>query len=289
MLQRTCCGTSLYRPGVDGEMIDVVTLFPPLLAVALAAGPGLDGLREEVHGSDGASDDAADSDDDDDFDLGCIFLCADEDDGPGATSGGHGPGWSIRPFAAFPYADLSSNYDPGTRADLLRTRTRAVLISAQAEGSYLTSGIWRATGGVRVQSVYRMGLATRWSYLSEHTLDHLWIGTAHIEGLVVRSPRIHATVAVGPQFFFDPVGALNETGGNAYGADAQIRVDALPVRPLALSICGGAGFLGRAPTWQVRAQAGVMLARVEILGGYEHMQVGKVALSGPVFGLRLWI
>ena len=40
---------------------------------------------------------------------------------------------------------------------------------------------------------------------------------------------------------------------------------------------------------RARASVGVMLWRMELYGGYEHTQVGRVGMGGPMVGLRLWL
>lgn len=252
---------------------------------AQAGGGRLDSVRDEVRGSDSGSSGSSDDDDDDD---GFFFWADDDDDtSDGSTS-----------TASRAWANYHVPYHRGLTGGLTLARTENDLEGETphrfsgrlwGEGAWQGRGLWRSGGGLRIDGQH-FGVDGDLSYYFEPKAnDALYLGTANINIIAVRVPRLVWRGGLGASTMID--GRLPGEGKRDYalGWNVTTSADIYPVYPLVLSLRLDGGRLYKAPMVRARATAGFMAWRFEIYGGYEHTQVGKVGLGGPTFGLRLWL
>ncbi|HET6585910.1 MAG TPA: hypothetical protein VFG69_20780 [Nannocystaceae bacterium] len=239
------------------------------LATLVIEDPQLDAVRDEV------------ADDDDDDDDGS------SDDGVGDTVTGAIDmiGWIVGrgrlpAFASHPYA-------AGRRAGLTAgSRSRGVAARIALDGAWQYHGLWRGRLAMELDSTTRIGAAVHlYAWGNPGSADHMVLGSARLHAVVGNWK--HALVRTGPAL--DVMRSWTPTKWVvALGADWGISADVFPIRPLVLSFDAQAGVMGRSVYLGARGTIGVTLRRVEIFGGYEHKQIGRAGIGGPVVGMRVW-
>lgn len=115
---------------------------------------------------------------------------------------------------------------------------------------------------------------------------HVWRAAGGVQAPVGARANIVAAVALR--------GINLDTGEDAYGPEAELGLQLLPVRPIGINLNGRAA----AMTWtgrdqfayrELNATGSVFLGRVELQAGWHYMKIGATpAFSGPVAGLRMW-
>lgn len=184
---------------------------------------------------------------------------------------GRQPGWVVDPWA-------------DRREDHRRVAGRL-----EAEGAYLYRGLWRSGVAARVGTP-RVEVGSQLSfYLDAPHRDALYLGDTNLEIAPVAEPRLVWRVGTGARYMLDA--RLPGAGPREYalGWNLTTSLDAFPASPFVISARVDCGTLYRTPVWRARASVGVVRQRFELYGGYEHTQIERVALGGPMLGLRLWL
>ena len=277
--------------GWEGRTVEWATRWA-LLAALLTLWPAdaragrLDSVRSEVSGSSSdssssSSSSSSDWDDDDDCCYGTSSSSGSVD------SSSVGPPPPPMRFRRYPYEGGGSGYlfplQPGDTA----ARKRAGRV--WAEGAWQGRGLWRSGGGLRIDGQI-FGFDGDLSYYLEPAAnDALYLGTANVSFIPVHAKRGLLRLGGGINTMID--GRVPGEGHREYalGWNVTSSFDVFPVWPVVISARADLGRLHRA--WMGRASAtlGVMMWRMEIYGGYEHTQVGRVGMGGPTVGIRLWI
>ncbi|MEM7153115.1 MAG: hypothetical protein AAF799_09740 [Myxococcota bacterium] len=276
-------------------------------AVALGAWPNtsmagkLDSVRSEVSGSSSSSSSSGSSgSSDSSSSSSCCDWSSDDDGysfggggGGGVAFGASGGGWAELEYRQYPYAHGARTYlsEPidEDEADELEEPTRPRSGMVWAEGAVQGKDLWRGAGGLRYDG-RRISLDGDLSYYVELPADDaLYLGTANLSLIPVKTKRAILRLGGGVNTMID--GRVPGEGPREYalGWNVTGSLDLFPAWPIVLSGRVDAGRLYKAWVGRGRATLGVMVSRLEIFGGYEHMQVGKVGLGGPTFGLRVWL
>ncbi|MCA9708052.1 MAG: hypothetical protein KDK70_19525 [Myxococcales bacterium] len=196
------------------------------------------------------------------------------------------------PFQRFvhrwPYEARSSGWvvDPW-RGNPKEHRTVGGRLSA--EGAYLYRGLWRSGFEARVGSP-RVDVDTQLSfYLEPAERDALYLGDTSLSFAPVALPGIVWRVGLGARYMADA--RLPGSGPREYAAgwNLSTSLDAFPGRPFVISTRLDRGTLYQTPVWRARATAGLVHNRLELFAGYDHTQIGRVSLGGPLIGLRAWL
>jgi hypothetical protein len=176
-------------------------------------------------------------------------------------------------------------FAPRSRDDRARKRAGQVW----AEGAWQGRGLWRSAGGLRVDGQF-FGIDGDLSYYLEPAArDALYLGTANLNLIPVRARRGIVRLGGGINTMID--GRVPGEGHREYalGWNVTSSFDLFPAWPVVFSGRADIGKLHHAWMGRARASVGVMLWRMEIFGGYEHTQVGRVGMGGPMLGIRLWL
>jgi hypothetical protein len=181
-----------------------------------------------------------------------------------------------------PARDIPTPEDESDDAGLSEKR---FALTVSGEAGTVWGGILRSGAALRILTPLRLELDTHWSFLAEPSdegTDFLALGTSHLTWRFAQSSALQFRTGVGPRHFID-------AAGGDVGLDVMYGFDAMIGRPFVLSAYGHLGAVGQAFIWQARGSLGVMVKRTEIFAGYDHSQIGDVALGGPNAGIRLWL
>jgi hypothetical protein len=196
------------------------------------------------------------------------------------------------PFQRFvhrwPYDAGKSGWvvDPWARDQAEHRRVAGRL---EAEGAYLYRGMWRTGVAARVGTA-RVEVDSQMSFYADvPNRDALYLGDTSLNVAPIARPRLVWRVGAGGRYMLDA--RLPGSGPREYalGWNFNTSLDAFPVRPFVISARLDRGTLYQTPVWRVRATVGVVRQRFELYAGYEHTQIERVALGGPMVGLRLWL
>jgi hypothetical protein len=252
----------------------------------------LDSVRSEVSGSRSSSSDSSSSS----SDSNDSSSDSSDSDGSGCCTFGSGSATGVGPsllspksarFRHYPYEGDTSDYLFAARPQDPRTRRWAG--QAWSEGAWQGRGLWRTAGGLRIDTSV-IGFDGDLSYYLEPAAnDALYLGTANLSLIPFRGPHGLFRVGGGINTMID--GRVPGEGHREYalGWNVTTSLDLFPAWPVVISARADVGQLYQAVMARGRASVGVMLWRMEIFGGYEHTQVGRVALAGPMLGIRLWL
>jgi hypothetical protein len=117
----------------------------------------------------------------------------------------------------------------------------------------------------------------------------MYLGDTGLNFAPVALPRLVWRVGAGARYMLDA--RMPGAGPREYamGWNFSTSIDAFPRSPFVLSARVDRGTLYRTPVWRARATAGLVAKRFELFAGYEHTQIERIALGGPLLGLRLWL
>lgn len=181
------------------------------------------------------------------------------------------PGWVVDPWTG----DASKHRRIGGRLE--------------AEGAYLYRGLWRTGMAARVGSA-RVDVDTQLSfYLDAPRRDALYLGDTSLNLAPVALPQIVWRVGLGTRYMLDA--RIPGAGPREYsmGWNFSTSLDAFPGRPFVISARLDRGSLYQTAVWRGRATVGLVRERFELFAGYEHTQIERVSLGGPLLGLRAWL
>ncbi|MCA9705106.1 MAG: hypothetical protein KDK70_04550 [Myxococcales bacterium] len=254
----------------------------------------LDSVRSEVSGSSSSgsssssSGGSGSSSGSSDWDDGC---CVGSTAGSTTTvSAGDAPPRPAAPpmrFRHYPYEGGGAGYMFALRPGDDAARKRAAQV--WAEGAWQGRGLWRSAGGLRLDGRI-FGVDGDLSYYLEPAAhDALYLGTANLSVIPIHAERGLLRLGGGINTMID--GRLPGEGPREYalGWNITTSMDLFPAWPVVVSGRVDLGRLYQAWMGRARASVGVMLWRMEIYGGYEHTQVGRVGMGGPTLGIRVWI
>jgi len=284
----------------------VVLLFFGVLGTwpASARAGKLDSVRSEVRGDSSSSSSSSGSSSDSSSSGGSSYGSSSDDSGSsgccsffgGGSSSSSGGGVAIPSsyltvrearFRHYPYEGGTRDYLFPARPEDPNTRKWAGQI--WSEGAWQGEGLWRTAGGLRVDGRV-LGFDGDLSYYLEPAArDALYLGTANLSLIPYRGR--HGLVRFGGGLNTMIDGRVPGEGHREYalGWNVTTSFDLFPAWPVVISARADVGRLYQAFMARGRASVGVMLWRMEIFGGYEHTQVGRVALGGPLLGIRLWL
>jgi len=181
------------------------------------------------------------------------------------------PGWVVDPWK-------------GNGAEHRRVAGRL-----SAEGAYLFKGLWRTGMAARLGTA-RVDVDTQLSfYLDAPRRDALYLGDTGFHLAPVALPQLVWRVGLGARYMLDA--RLPGAGPREYalGWNFSTSLDAFPGRPFVISARLDRGTLYHTAVWRGRATVGMVRERFELFAGYEHTQIERVALGGPLLGLRAWL
>ncbi len=274
-----------------------------ILAATLLLVPGLvfagklDDVRDEVRDSSSSSDDSDSDtwsdDDDDDTDLngegvgiapGLLSMLLWPILLPVAATGDCYGGDYV--YAWYPYADnhgLALGCAERSAPAPVTGQSWALQLAADVVPQ--VDAIVRVDASVRVQMPLRLELESSWSHFRERLpsggVDQLTVGDLNLVVRFAQSSAAQFRTGLGARVMVDAKGT--DPGFNfTYG------VDLFPVDPLVISAALDVGTLGFAAYLQGRFTFGVTLLGGEVHVGWDHIQIGRVSLSGPVAGARVW-
>lgn len=180
-------------------------------------------------------------------------------------------------------------YDPG--AELLNRQPGLSSWSLRlaAEYAYDNGPVHRPNISASSDSIYRFGLATRWTHyiepLSGGGIDQITIGAINLTYRFVQSDIAEARLGLGCRIIHD--------GDFSAGVNLAYLMNVFPVQPLVFSMAGDAGTLGEALYLHGRLSIGAQLGPVEPYLGYDLVRIigasADVVFKGPVAGLRIWL
>jgi hypothetical protein len=143
----------------------------------------------------------------------------------------------------------------------------------------------RVTGHLLLDSWFRVGLQTSWSYLTENLKgnkhDNMGLGDVNLVFRFAQNEYVQMRSGLGVRLSTDS----HETHA---GFNFTYSADIYPIRPLVFSALIDAGTLGSAGLFHGRISAGVQWRKCELYAGYHYLLIGSVDLQGPVAGLRFW-
>ena len=164
--------------------------------------------------------------------------------------------------------------------------------NASVEGAYLYDDVWRGAASLRVAFV-PVEIVSRTSYLVEapegDPVDAMYLGDAAIMFVPAREREYTVRIGGGIRYMID--GRTPGLGRRDYamGFDFGAGFDLFPRRPLVVSGRVDAGHLWKAWVLQARATVGVIAGPIELYAGYDHLQIARARLGGPVLGVRGWL
>lgn len=176
--------------------------------------------------------------------------------------------------------------DPWTSSDREHRRLAG---RVGVEGSYLYRGLWRSGVSARIGSP-RLDVDTQMSFYYEApSRDALYLGDTSLSFAPVALPQVVWRVGMGARYMLDA--RLPGSGAREYAAgwNMNTSIDVFPGPPFVLSARLDRGLLYRTPVFRARATIGLVRERFELFAGYDHLQIERVALGGPLVGLRAWL
>jgi hypothetical protein len=188
----------------------------------------------------------------------------------------------------WPYEAGKSGWvvDPWARDQAEQRRVAGRL---EAEGAYLYRGLWRTGVAARVGTA-RVDVDSQLSFLLDvPNREALYLGDTSLNIAPVARPRLVWRVGGGGRYMLDARVPGAGPREHALGWNVNTSLDAFPVRPFVISARLDRGTLYQTPVWRARASVGVVRERFELYAGYEHTQIERLALGGPLVGLRLWL
>ena len=245
----------------------------------------LDSVRSEVSGDSDSSSSSSSSS------SSCCDWDDDDDDyGSSSTTVGDGAVLAPRPgrrYRHYPYEGGALDYMFVPRPGDTKARKRAAQV--WGEGAWQGQGLWRSGGGLRLDGQVLSLDGDLSYYLEPAANDALYLGTLNLGFVPIKERRAIVRLGGGMSTMID--GRVPGQGHREYalGWNVSTSVDLFPTWPVVISGRLDGGRLYQAWMGRARASVGVMLWRMEIYGGYEHTQVGRVGLGGPTAGIRLWI
>lgn len=177
--------------------------------------------------------------------------------------------------------------DPWTSSD---REHRRVAGRASAEASYLYRGLWRTGFAARVGTP-RLDVDTQMSFYYEApTREALYLGDTSLSFAPVALPQVVWRVGTGLRYMLDAK-LPGSSGAREYAAGWNLNtsIDVFPGPPFVLSARLDRGMLYRTPVFRARATVGLIRERYELFVGYDHLQIERTALGGPLAGLRAWL
>ena len=146
-------------------------------------------------------------------------------------------------------------------------------------------GLNRAGARLLVSSRWRLGLEGGFDFLREslpdRSDDELLLGDVNLVFRFAQHENFQFRTGLGYRFLHDDEG--DEGGFNwLYAADFY------PHRPWVISGRFDAGTLGSADLFRARLTLGALWEGMELFAGYDHLQVERVEIYGPLVGLRAW-
>jgi hypothetical protein len=153
------------------------------------------------------------------------------------------------------------------------------------DGSSDFHGLDRLTGHLLLDTCFRLGVQSSWSYLTENLKgdkhDDMVLGDINLVFRFAQREFVQMRSGLGVRFSTDS--SESHAGFNfTYGADL------CPMQPLIFSALIDAGTLGSAGVFHGRITAGMIWRNWEVYAGYDYLGIGSVNLQGPVAGLRFW-
>lgn len=130
-------------------------------------------------------------------------------------------------------------------------------------------------------AVYRERLEGDDAQALGRSVDWLTLSALHVAARFAQSQAVNFRLGVGAKM-------LASGDGVQLGPDAVYGVDIFPHRPVIISASVGAGWIGKAFSYDLRVSVGIAVSAVEFLVGAERLAIGDAVLSGPVGGIRLW-
>lgn len=241
----------------------------------------LESVRSEVSGSSSSSSSSSDSSS---SDSSCCYGSSSSSSSSTDVAVAPAPRLSFR---RYPYAGGTGDFRYEARASDERARKRAGQV--WTEGAWQGRGLWRSAAGLRIDGQYFGFDGDLSYYLEPAAKDALYLGTANLNIVPIHARRGIFRLGGGFNTMID--GRLPGEGHREYalGWNVTSSVDLFPAWPVVLSARADVGQLYHAFMGRARASVGVVLWRMEIYGGYEHTQIGKVGLGGPMLGIRLWL
>jgi hypothetical protein len=195
-------------------------------------------------------------------------------------------------FRPYPYAGHSSDYiffdgDPEHPPAEVGARKWSGRLTLDESNDF--RGINRVSGSLLLDTTWRLGLQTDWTYLSEryknedgtHGNDELLLGDANFVFRFAQHEFAEFRAGLGVRF-------LSDRDHSRAGFNFTYDADFYLPRPFIFSMQMDGGNVGSAGVFHARATAGVIYERWELYAGYDFMRFGSVNLQGPVFGLRFW-
>ncbi|MEM6995021.1 MAG: hypothetical protein AAF721_31195 [Myxococcota bacterium] len=192
-------------------------------------------------------------------------------------------------FASYPYEAGDAGYV--RQAPLSEEFERFAAGRVSVEGGYAGSGVWRGGGELELR-FWRFALATDLAVLTDpRARQASYVGSFAAPLSIVMQPRVQW--GIGPGFTY----VASARTSTPLGASGSTRVDVFPAKPFVLSGRLDVGRLRaehldlgspRPYTFTARAQAGVLLRRWELYGGYAYKSIGTLAAYGPLAGVRAW-
>jgi hypothetical protein len=158
-----------------------------------------------------------------------------------------------------------------------------------AEYAYDIDSVHRPNMSASFDSIYRIGLTTRWTHYIEPLpageTDQLTIGDINITYRIIHSDTAEIRIGLGYRMMFDV--------DYASGVNLVYMINIFPTSPLVLSMSGDIGNLGKALYLHARASLGAQLGPVEPYIGYDAVYLdgptASVLFQGPIAGLRIWL
>jgi hypothetical protein len=198
-------------------------------------------------------------------------------------------------FPAHPYADGQPGYlwirrpvvagaeRPPCEPDFDRARSWSGRFAIEESNDF--DAINRLSARLLLESAWRFGVQTNWSYIHERLgggrADETTLGDLNLTFRFAQHEKAQVRAGLGARLMTDPHGT--DWGFNfTYGADVY------PAQPLVLSATLDAGTLGHAGVFRGQGSIGILFRRWEVYTGYDYLRIGSTALQGPTLGLRLW-
>jgi hypothetical protein len=179
-----------------------------------------------------------------------------------------------------------SGYDPTAPGDNDKpslVKTWAVRVSLEDGNNF--DDINRLNGRVFVDTTWRVGLWTNWSWLHQ-TLprgctDDSLLSDTNLTYRIAQSERVEIHAGGGFRM-------LNYSGGTRFGGNFLYSADLFLTDPFVLSGLFEIGWLGSDLVLEGRGTVGVIYHRVELFAGYDFLRIGSSNIQGPLAGIRLW-
>jgi len=126
-------------------------------------------------------------------------------------------------------------------------------------------------------------------YLEAPARDAVYLGDTTLNLAPIALPQVVWRVGMGVRYMLDA--RLPGSGPREYAAgwNMSTSLDIFPGPPFVLSARLDRGMLYETPVWRARATVGLVHKRVELFTGYDHTQIERTALGGPLLGLRAWL